>query len=620
MSGHAFEPEVRWQWFKASEYGGLDGGAMSKLFRNNAGTLADVALLAREAVQNSWDAARRMRQEDGDDVPFKVAFRFVELWGAERDAMVDALDLKGLRARRDDVGAELLVGESILDQLDDPEAPLRLLYIEDMGTHGLFGSPTLIQQSHLYLAMYSLGSSNKDPSAGGSYGFGKSALQRVSRINTVIAHSAFREHPEIGDLETTRLVGFTWWPGHRVADQSYEGRAIFAPLSGGEEFKPAPLRGDGATIGAERLRFRPRDGNRAEDRGSSFLIVDSVVSPDDLLDELEKWWWPALEENLFEVEVIEPDGHTRVPRPRDNAFVKQFLQAYRIATGLDEPKDPNRERRPSDLWRRRGDVTESIGDLGLTVPDEPLTVEGDETSGEGIVALMRAPRMVIRYEPHTARRIPIRGVFIASSEANDLLRLTEPASHDLWSTKTSSDIPGKATAMASKLQRSIRNDVKNMADEVAPPPPKERQSLRLFAQLLGGLLGSARGPAGPVPPGGEPIELRLQSGPSPEVVEAGRLRLRAEFSVKLAEGAPSDTCEVAVACGLHILEDERAGATWPVTLTLRRGDDFVFDDGKWRGDISKDRAVVFEVLSDPYSHEWTVQLQPTVTRLDEWSA
>lgn len=614
--------DASWSWFEASEDGGVDGGAMAKLFRNNVGTLSDVALLARESVQNSWDAAQRMRKDDGDDVPFSVVFRFERLFGPEREAMIRDLDLHGLAERRAKLSTDPLVGDSILDHLDDPEVPLNLLYVEDRGTHGLFGHPRSRKKSHLYLAMYYLGGSEKDPGAGGSYGFGKSALQRASRVHSVIAHSAFRLHPEIGDDQQSRMVGFTWWSGYELDHKDYEGRGFLGTTSGeGTLARPAPYEGQAADLRAKALGFSTRDPADAAARGSSFLVVDCALEPADLLRELERWWWPAFEENLFDVTVVDADGNEHVPRPRDDPFIRQFLPAYRIARGLDDPQDPNKERRPSDNWRVRGEVTDHLGALGLVVPDEPRRFEGEDSTGEGYVALIRSPRMVINYEAHPVRRVPIRGVFVASSEANELLRRTEPAAHDIWSTRDSSDIPSKATSTARKLLRSIANDVKKMADEVAPRPPKEKQALRLFSQLLGGLLGSARGPVGPVPPGGEPFELRLVSGPTREVMGDGLLRLRARFATKLLPGAPDDLCEVAVGCTIYVEEDDRAGTQLALELTrVGNGPRMSFDDstGQWVGDLGKADAAVFDVVSAPYSDSWTVQLQPSVTRLGVW--
>ncbi len=67
----------RWVWLPASPTGGTGGGAYSKLFRNDPLPPSD--LLAREVLQNSWDAA--LVNENSDGPPFKFSFRFAELSG-----------------------------------------------------------------------------------------------------------------------------------------------------------------------------------------------------------------------------------------------------------------------------------------------------------------------------------------------------------------------------------------------------------------------------------------------------------------------------------------------------------------------------------------------------------
>ena len=80
-------PEDKWQWpsVNAASFG--VGGDLSKVFRNEEvkapGVFAadpipvDAALLAREAIQNAWDAARERRESQAreDRLPFGLATR-----------------------------------------------------------------------------------------------------------------------------------------------------------------------------------------------------------------------------------------------------------------------------------------------------------------------------------------------------------------------------------------------------------------------------------------------------------------------------------------------------------------------------------------------------------------
>jgi len=321
---------LMWQWIVGNRYGGADGGAMGKMFRNRE-SLSDVALLAREAIQNSWDAARTLREMLDCEVPFSVKFRYVDYHGAKRQELTEALGLVELRDRRSHVTQDRLPPGNILERLDDPSAPLRILYVEDWGSHGLSGHPDLKDKSHLFLAMYYLGGSKKQAGSGGSYGFGKSALERASRISSVIAHSTFR--PTNDDPITSRLVGFTWWPNHSVKDDWFEGRAMFAVKTQGNGPEAKELFDPYEQAASDRLAsalgMAPRDASEDEQLGTSFMVIDPSIEPDELIQELEMWWWPALEDHLFDVTVIDPLGVVKHPKPVGNPFLSSMTQLMR---------------------------------------------------------------------------------------------------------------------------------------------------------------------------------------------------------------------------------------------------------------------------------------------------
>ena len=211
----------------------------------------------------------------------------------------------------------------------------------------------------MFLAMYYIGGSDKPADAGGSYGFGKSALERASRTHSVIAHTAFE--PVDDDPVTSRLIGFTWWPSLQVGDKMFDGRGNFSDqhASGpGQERLITPFEDEQANSIAQALGVQLRDAGRLEELGTSFLVVDTAIDPSELLLEVEKWWWPALEDNKV-IEVVLPDGEVRTPKPLDNKFVARFEHPYRIAVGLEQPTDPNTERLASKSLARQERIRRS---------------------------------------------------------------------------------------------------------------------------------------------------------------------------------------------------------------------------------------------------------------------
>lgn len=612
------EPIQKWTWIEEPEYGGTGGDAAVGLFKN-IDALTDAALLAREAPQNSWDAARTLRKtEKNPDIPFSITFKFVELHGDERESFIEMLDLRALDARREHFEKNPLQ-PCILDGLDDPSKPLRLLYVIDRGSHGLFGGLHLKRKSHLFQAMLIIGGGKKEQGDGGSFGFGKTALQRSGLIRTVIAHSTFR--PLNDDPVRSRFLGITWWPAHEADGKDYEGKALFADLKQSGPTgrpRPVPYEDEVADSWAAELGFPARDPDEVEDLGTSFLVVDPAVTPEDLVREINKWWWPALEENLFPVRVIRADGEVLVPKPADDPFTSQFLKPARIARKMEEPKDP--DTRPSDNWT--GGV---FGSLGLCVTPDPVGDDGKKHSGKHRVALVRGPRMVIEYKEHTARRTVISGVFYASEDSNELLRQSEPASHHCWNQNPSSDVPPEAAKRAKDVLSRIQRGVTSMASRLTPPPPKDNKALPLFSKLMAGFMGNKKGPTPPPPGGGDPIEIRFVKSPEPTVADADALSAKATFSVSVGDTAPGRACSVEVSCPVYINEDEaetkNAQAKWGSTLKVV-GKDTGFTataDGTFVGVITKDKKVTFTVESSPYLNLWSATVQPAVARLTKWS-
>ena len=70
-----------WKWLETSEYGGQDGSVLTKLFKGKENLSAE-ELLAREVIQNSWDAALVLQDKyPHEHVHFEMVFRFASLTG-----------------------------------------------------------------------------------------------------------------------------------------------------------------------------------------------------------------------------------------------------------------------------------------------------------------------------------------------------------------------------------------------------------------------------------------------------------------------------------------------------------------------------------------------------------
>ena len=601
--------ETAWKWLETSEYGGQDGSVLTKLFKGKENLTAE-ELLAREVIQNSWDAAR-VHQGKYPETDFKMVFRFVALTGERKAHFVKTSGLDSLRDRREAIpdGTEL-DEETALRNLDDPSAELRLLYLEDYGSHGLFGDPERLKsKSHLFKALYLVGGTGKtdeQAAQGGSFGFGKSAFVRASGTNTVIAHSAFEALDD--DPVTRRLIGWTWWPGHRLGEEDYEGRAIFGQDVEGHVVPFTDVPADGL---ADELGLPIRDGSDPGAFGTTFLLVDPVVDPETLREAVEVHWWPALEDQLIDVQIIDYDGSALVPRPSRQEWLVPYIEAYRIATGVSQIVDTDKQRLPSGKWRKTKGV--EPGSLGLVVSD----VEVAEDRWGPRVALVRSPRMVIDYKPFLRKTLPIYGTFVASSDEDPLLRLTEPPAHDLWDTKVNGDTPPNATSVAKATYKRIQDSVKDFADEFQPPPPQDGQRLNLMAQILSSFL---RNKVIPPVAENEPISIQFHQPERAVIAGDGLISIEAGIRIAITDSFEGEGMKVSISCPIVISEDEGGrGQRWPANLQLASSaDGFIqHEDGSWRGYLEKGAVLEFALRSDPFDSDWTAIVNPRVERVTD---
>lgn len=601
---------------------GYDASTIYKTYRGHQ--LSPAALIARETVQNSGDAAVAHAQNHPDQgLKGKVVFRFVDLVGSKKADMVAELDITGLRSRSREYSKLPLERGSVLDQIDDPSAPLRLLYAEDYGAHGLFGDIRLNMKSVLYQSMYTVGGSNKPGHAGGSFGFGKGAMASASRVHTVIAHSAFETFEN--DPIQERLVGATWWQSAQISNDHFSGRGDLGSSATGPngEAMVLPFEADEARNIAQKMGFQQRDVTDLHDLGTSFLIVDTFIDADGLLDELARWWWPALEDGTLDIEVIYPDGTARTPQPASIPFLKPFLHAYRIATGQDTVRDSRREWHPSKTWRDTGDGGRDLGELVLTLPESTVGDDSDTESNGPLVALMRDPRMVISYRSYRMRS-PLRGVFVAGKDSDLLLRKTEPSAHESWnSTPAPGQIEQAATTRAQTIFKKIGDSVARTVREQSPPPPKDNKALSHFAKLMVGFAGHKRGPKKKPTAGGEPIVIGGIRDAQAEVVDENNVRVEGRFTIAVNDKrAQKSAAQVTVSCQLHVTEDENPnGSSLAVSIKpvgKAHGFAETGDSDGWTGLLLKGSYVTFEVVSEPYPNLWTTTLQPVVV-VNQWS-
>ena len=623
-------------------------GNLAKLFRNepdkqpgalSVGAPSSTAtVLAREAIQNSWDAAQDLRRDlmkesikaersgrRGTGLrfaapPFEVRFCFRTVRNGAKDSLVRNLALDQLARRlaggvaRDAVG---LGEEDCLSVLSDADAEIPYLVIEEQAASGMYG-PWHRDRSKMYQALVAIGFTTGDTGRGGSYGFGKAGLIRGSATRTLVAYTCFRERDDEPGV-TRRLLGVTYWNHYSYRDESYTGFARFGNrikgVGTGSDVV-VPFINEQADAVAARLGLELRAPDDCSQLGTTFILIEPQLSPEDLVTAIERSWWPALEDPSlqFGAVVYTSTGEALHPRPRRDPVLRTFVEAYEVATSPG----------PNAAYSRRTTLRSRSGDLGLLglVSDVEGWSYAEQTGDPGqagvdhrsLVALMRKPRMVVEYLTVGRRNQPyIRGVFVADPSINDDLRDTEPKGHDAWDWKAGDARP-EARSVARKIHNGITTAVRQFKKALSPPArPPEDLELPVFDRMMKRLLSGDSGRRVVPPVDVRPVSIgtntRLES------VGEDSVRVRGKAVVGLSEHHMGSEAPCAVSVRYRFVENDAAGDWVHIEVTPPNG--FTRVDGKYVGKLCRSNRAVFKFTTVPYRSDWSGRLIVDADLLDQ---
>lgn len=629
-----------WVWERTDEKRSGSSGDVAKLFKNEGtkqpGAFAigaprpEATLMAREVIQNSWDAARELRAELGDAAPdFEIEFIFQDHVGESKASLIEKLDLTGLArqleqvtGQSEDARSKIGLGASnVLDQLAG-EAPLKLLTIVERGTTGMYG-PFVQARSKMFLALISVGYTVKAVGSGGSYGYGKAGLIAASATRTVLAYTCFRERPEEPGV-TRRLLGMTYWGQHEVDVNSFTGFARFGDDDG---TWVKPFVNEDADAIAASLGLDTRDPSKLSDLGTTFVLVDPEVVPAELQVAIGRNWWPAMLDEAFHpiIRHIDAEGLPQRfdVRPRKDPLLQSFIRGWELAT------TPQDNALATDYRKDLGNSPATAGslplgsiglhaDLGGWSYSQVEEIEQDDdeatqVSQVSLVALLRGPRMVVEYYPYGPGKQPfVRGVFVAAEAVDDLLRQTEPKAHDAWLAKgTEEGVDPRAPIVAAAVIKKIRESVREFQKRLKPPPPDPGDvRLPVFQELFRNLM-TGKGPGRPKPPPSRPRDVSVHVRQKPVVADNGvDVLLTATVDLSLATAyTVSDEAPVIARFGYKFLEDGAAGEKCELSVAAPEG--FASTDGAtFRGQLGR-TPVRFELQSEVYSADWSGRLVVT---------
>lgn len=409
------------------------GAIASEGIRNQLGRppVDPLTVFVRETVQNSWDARVA-------DRPTTYRLELTRVAPTHRPTW-ERLLTPPPRSQQ-----HLGIGRSV-------RTPnLRLLSVVDRGTTGL-GGPTRADalsehgRRDWVSFVLNVGERRDTERGGGTYGYGKAVLYRLSRVGTILVYTRTVE-PDTGP--TTRLIGIALGSSFeirgRVDEESrpYTGRHWWGDV---QDDHVEPLVDEEADAVARSLGIRPFTN---DETGTTLVVVDPDLddvqdeegSPDAVarhLAETIAWQvWPILlperGDDRIVAEVV-ADGRTHpVPDPAGTYPLDLFVAAYRSQrSGRGTVLEYGRPRRRLGRFALEQSIVLPMPEGGGTVAAAYAGVPGDPHH----VCLMRSPELVVRYHegapPGSAGKV-YAGVFRADDELDEVFAAAEPPTHDHW--------------------------------------------------------------------------------------------------------------------------------------------------------------------------------------------
>ncbi len=478
--------------------------------------LSPLELVIRETIQNSWDASL---ETEGTPI---YSIRVRRLDPIQMDAMrlffsqLPPLEATEPIAAR--IGRFLCSDGMVME-------------ICDQRTQGLDGPTSASrslregESSNFVNFVRNIGSARDLVLGGGTYGFGKSSLFRLSRCSTILIHTS----TQVGGASEQRLIGMAMGSAFDFNGLRFTGRHWWGALCDEESRSVDPLIGDEAKELAERLGFMARGSD--EQRGTSLMILD----PD--LDDLESsggsdgrssggehnWLKARIQETILwhcwpkftrlKDGSVPMECHLSIlgdafPLPDPATIQPLWLLTQALAKARDRD-DRILCLSPKKLVGFFGECSASI--------DLPADDRFRIHLGEGAlipsllhhVALLRPAELVVRYEEGTvneAQRLQWGGVFITdigeNAEVEKAFAMSEPPAHDDWQPKSAQTLTRNQRTYVNVALRRIRERIRLLSGadlmRTASVAGEAKKSLATLAgeigrSLIGGGPGGADG-------------------------------------------------------------------------------------------------------------------------------
>lgn len=460
------------------------GAIASEGIRNQLGRppVDPLTVFVRETGQNSWDA-----KLDGVETTYRLELSAVT---PSRRPTWERLLAPPAHAQE-----HLAIGRAVR------QPNLRLLSVVDRGTKGL-GGPTRADEvaddrRDWVSFVLNVGEKRGSEHGGGTYGYGKAVLYRLSRVGTILVYTRTMEPS--GEV-SSRLIGISLGSSFdsraRVGEPArpFTGRHWWGDVQG-EHVEP--LIGAAADEAASALgltSFAPGQ------TGTTLVVVDPDLADFDSDEEAARhlaetiaWqMWPILLPERGRrrmVASVEAGGRTyTVPDPAITYPLRLFVAAYRrLEQPTTEVLECKRPRRRLGRFAMERTVVVPMERNAISRVAAYAGVDGDPHH----VCLMRSPELVVRYyegpQPTSVHQA-YAAVFRADAAMDATYARAEPPTHDNW-------VPDQLADDEKTFVRTTFTRLREQLSDFRRPDLKATTtaglSLAAASNYLGGLVASA---------------------------------------------------------------------------------------------------------------------------------
>lgn len=439
-----------------------------------------IAVLIREAIQNCWDA------HDPADPHILVRIELV------------CLDDERKRVLTEKILADPAPHTPMCEQLLGRDRPMYMLTISDRNTSGL-GGPTradvisteVTESTDFVDFLRNIGQPPDKELGGGTFGYGKAALYRMSRLRTILVDTMCTHD---GKPER-RFIGACLGAGYEIKHGEhagrYTGRHWWGRLSEDGEIAD-PLLDDEAFRMSTELGLPEFTEGQS---GTTIAIPDFGTarrrSPEVLLDLIARailWnFWPkmlrssnsgrpAIEFSLFRDGTSYP-----LPDPRQWPPLDGFCRAMDALKAFRSGGGPGGERVFEIMNQNPKRLLGHAAFVSIPSQERAARPQGEQDTQLGHItetrchhtAWMRDPELVVRYDPGPP---PIgdlmdwAGVYLVSADVDRAYAMSEPPTHDDW-------IPGNLDERLDRMAVNVGlREVRSKANEFAHPQRQQESS------------------------------------------------------------------------------------------------------------------------------------------------